>query len=76
MRLPDGGFPWVLVTAMYDFQSLMQLSQGSQSTITAVDNSTTTRFQTHKHDRGHDVFVQPQLIGTQDFINTYGDGDT
>jgi len=40
MRLPDGSYPDGNGTALYDYQSLMQLWQGTESTITAVDNST------------------------------------
>jgi hypothetical protein len=40
MRLPDGNSGNGTGTAMYDYQSLMQLWQGTESTITAVDGST------------------------------------
>jgi LmbE family N-acetylglucosaminyl deacetylase len=76
MRLPDGGYPLGTGTAMYDFQSLMQLAQGSQTTITTVDGSTTyTLVDLTNTIAAMMTAFQPQIIGTQDFINTYGDGD-
>src|ERR1035438_5682650 len=76
MRLPDGGYPGGNGTALYDYQSLMQLWQGSESTITAVDGSA-SYTQQDLIDTLATVMnsFQPQLIATQDFINTFSDGD-
>jgi hypothetical protein len=42
MRLPDGAYPAGVGTPMYNNQSLMQLWQGTEATIKAVDGSTST----------------------------------
>ena len=76
MRLPDGGYPNGLGTAMYDYQSLMQLWNGTESTITAVDGSATYSLQDLIDTLAAMVdSFQPQLIATQDFVDTFGDGD-
>jgi LmbE family N-acetylglucosaminyl deacetylase len=76
MRLPDGGYPLGTGTALYGFESLMQLAQGSMSTITAVDSSTTYTLQDLINTiAAMFASFEPQLISTLDFVNTYGDGD-
>jgi len=76
MRLPDGGYPDGTGTAMYHYQSLMQLWQGTESTITAVDGSTSYSLQDLINTLAAVMnSFQPQLIATQDFVNTFGDGD-
>jgi LmbE family N-acetylglucosaminyl deacetylase len=76
MRLPDGGYPDGNGTALYGYQSLMQLWQGTESTITAVDDSTSYSLQDLINTLAAMMSAfQPQLIATQDFVNTFGDGD-
>jgi LmbE family N-acetylglucosaminyl deacetylase len=76
MRLPDGGYPNGLGTALYGYQSLMQLWQGSESMITAVDGSATyTRTQLISTLASIMSLYQPQLIATQDYVGTFGEGD-
>ena len=76
MRLPDGNSGNGTGTAMYDYQSLMQLWQGTESTITAVDGSTSYDLQDLINTLAAMMnSFQPQLIATQDFVNTFGDGD-
>jgi len=76
MRLPDGGFADGTGTAMYGYQSLMQLWQGTESTITAVDGLSSYSLQDLINTLASMMSsFQPQLIATQDFVNTFGDGD-
>jgi LmbE family N-acetylglucosaminyl deacetylase len=76
MRLPDGGYPYGEGTAMYNYQSLMQLWQGSESSITAVDGSTSYLYQDLINTLASIMSsFQPQLIVVQDYVNTFGDGD-
>ncbi len=76
MRLPDGGYPDGEGTALYNYQSLMQLWQGSESSITAVDDSTSYLFQDLISTLASMMSsFQPQLIVVQDYVNTFGDGD-
>ena len=76
MRLPDGGYPDGTGTSMYDYQNLMQLWQGTESTITAVDDSTSYSLPDLIDTLAAMMSsFQPQLIATQDFVNTFGDGD-
>jgi LmbE family N-acetylglucosaminyl deacetylase len=76
MRLPDGGFPLGTGTALYGFESLMKLAQGSISTMTAVDGSTSyTQQDLINSIAAMIASFEPQLISTLDFVNTYGDGD-
>jgi hypothetical protein len=76
MRLPDGGWPAGTGTAMYGYQSLMQLWLGTKSTITAVDNSTTYTLQDLINTvAAMMISFQPQRIAVQDFVGTFGDGD-
>ncbi len=76
MRLPDGNNGDGTGTAMYDYQSLMQLWQDTESTITAVDGSTSYDLQDLIDTLAAMMnSFQPQLIATQDFVNTFGDGD-
>jgi LmbE family N-acetylglucosaminyl deacetylase len=76
MRLPDGGYPDGDGTALYNYQSLMQLWQRSESSITAVDESTSYVFQDLINTLASMMSsFQPQLIVVQDYVNTFGDGD-
>ena len=76
MRLPDGDFPGGEGTALYDFQSLMQLWRGSETSITAVDGSTSYAAQDLINTLAFMMnSFQPQLIVAQDYVNTFGDGD-
>ena len=76
MRLPDGGYPAGDGTPMYGNQSLMQLWQGSESSITAVDGSTSYVSQDLINTLASMMTTfQPQLIVVQDYVNTFGDGD-
>jgi LmbE family N-acetylglucosaminyl deacetylase len=76
MRLPDGGYPDGTGTTMYGFQSLMQLWLGSESSMTAVDGSTSYVSQDLISTLASMMSsFQPQLIVVQDYVNTFGDGD-
>ena len=76
MRLPDGGYPAGGGTPLYSNQSLMQLWKGSEATITAVDGSTSYNLLDLINTIAAMInSFQPQLIATQDFVNTFGDGD-
>jgi LmbE family N-acetylglucosaminyl deacetylase len=76
MRLPDGNDSSGYGTALYGYQSLKQLWQGTETTITAVDSSNSYNLQDLIGTIATMINAfQPQLISTLDFVDTFGDGD-
>ncbi len=76
MRLPDGGWPNGTGTSMYGFESLMLLWEGSITTITADDDSTSYTQQDLVNTLAALMTsFQPQLIAVQDYVGTFGQGD-
>lgn len=76
MRLPDGGFPFGKGTPLYGNQSLMQLWNGEEATIEAVDKS-------NSYDRAGLIATLASLIAaygprqilTQNFDESFFNGD-
>jgi LmbE family N-acetylglucosaminyl deacetylase len=76
MRLPDGGYPDGDGTALYGYQSLKKLWQGTISSIEAVDGSTSyTRSDLITTLGALMTSYAPRWISTQDYVGTFGDGD-
>lgn len=76
MRLPDGGYPDGNGTAAYGYQSLKRLWQGKIPAIDAVDGSTAyTRQGLVETLAALMIDYEPGWIATQDYVDTYGDGD-
>jgi hypothetical protein len=74
LRLPDGidgeG------SSTHGYESLQELFQGTISSRTAVDSSTTYAYQDLINTLTALMSLfGPQLIATQDFIGQFGDGD-
>ncbi len=75
MRLPDGGYP-AGEGFSPRFESLMKLWNGAESSITAVDGSTTYDYQGLIETlTAMMTSFQPQWIATQNYNGTFGDGD-
>lgn len=76
LRLPDGGYPDGDGTAAHGCQSLKKLWQSTIRTIDAVDRSASYTRQSLVDTLAALMNdFEPGWIGTQDYVETYGDGD-